>query len=226
MPAIQAEGLARPTRRGGRPTLAERDDPAGEMVGLLGASGSGKTTLFRLLGGALRPSSGRLEVLGCDMGRIRPASYVGCGDDWAWSTNNTTWCHGSRPRRTCSGPRSAAPRSGERSLGLVHLTQDRPTRGLPGPRGAGDRRQTLCPRRRPVGGQQQRVAVARALLQDPQLLLADEPIASVDSRTAGLIMERFQRLNTSRALPWWSACTRPTSPAATARGSCCWPPVI
>jgi phosphonate transport system ATP-binding protein len=168
---------------------------AGEMVGLLGPSGSGKTTLFRLLGGALRPTGGRLEVLGHDMMQIRPPVLRRLR-----RRMGIVYQHHNLVPRLSAAQNVLLTRFGRVPIwravrGLVHLTEieRRDAFEVLQQLEIGDK---LYARADDLsGGQQQRVAVARALLHTPELLLADEPIASVDAQTATLIMDIFQRLN-------------------------------
>jgi phosphonate transport system ATP-binding protein len=194
--AIQATGLAK-TYAGGVVGLRGLDltIAQGEMVGLLGPSGSGKTTLFRLLVGALRPTGGHLAVLGqpMDLARTADLRCLRRRLGLVYQQHNLVPSL-SVAQNVLLGRLGRV--SLVRALGwLVHLSAAdraavfRVLADLDIPEKLYTRVDELS------GGQQQRVALARALLDPPELLLADEPIASVDAATATLVMERLQRLN-------------------------------
>jgi phosphonate transport system ATP-binding protein len=151
---------------------------AGELVGLVGPSGAGKSTLLRTFNGFVRPASGQVVVAGRDVGSLRGAALqrhraavgmvyqrfhlVGRATALANALSGAASRIGSV--RTWLG---AAPRA-ELVRALDALTRV----GL-ADRWA-QRADTLS------GGQQQRVAIARTLVQDPDIVLADEPVASLD----------------------------------------------
>lgn len=160
---------------------------AGEMVVLLGLSGSGKSTLLRHVDGLQSPTSGTVTTLGCEVTRARGAELralrrrVGfvfqSFDLVAGRTVLENVCTGALGR--LRGPRLGVhsyPRALRREA-LEHLDRvglaDR----------AFQRAGTLS------GGQQQRVCVARALMQQPEVLLADEPVASLDPESADQVMQ-------------------------------------
>lgn len=164
------------------------------MVGLLGPSGTGKTTLLRLINGAIRPTGGSLRVLGQDVGTLKGA---------ALRTHR-------RRVATIAQQHSLVPRATALHnillgrLGHVPLWQALWSAAIPS---AAERQAALSVVSRlglpdvldvPVdllsGGQQQRIAVARALLHGGEIVLADEPVASVDQETAHLILETLRRL--------------------------------
>jgi putative ABC transport system ATP-binding protein len=157
----------------------------GERAAIVGRSGSGKSTLLQLLGGLDRPTSGEILVRGR---RLSEA-----GDDEL-----------ARYRRTQVGfvfqsfhlvPDLSARRNVELPLRLAGVSaRDRARRAdeLLERVGLSARRE-----HRPgqlSGGEQQRVAVARALAHDPPLLLADEPTGNLDSKTSGEILGLLQAL--------------------------------
>jgi phosphonate transport system ATP-binding protein len=197
VPVVEARGV-RKRFAGGAEVLRGIDLrlTRGEMVGLVGASGAGKTTLLRLLNGALRPTAGELRVMGTDLTALDGAGLRAHRRRVATIAQQ----HGLVPRTSAlynvllgrlgrvplwRALRAAvAPSAAERAAAGRLLAE----LGLAG---------VL---RQPVdllsGGQQQRVAVARALLQDAELVLADEPVASVDHETAHLILGVLSRLAT------------------------------
>lgn len=157
----------------------------GEFVALVGASGSGKSTLLQLLGGLDKPSSGRILVDGADIGRMRDGrlstfrnSTIGFVFQFFYLqpflhlvTNTEVpgmFAHAKR------GPRR------ERALELVDRV------------GLSDRAKHRP--REMSGGQMQRAAIARALLNSPKLLLADEPTGNLDSATGASIMDLFEQI--------------------------------
>jgi phosphonate transport system ATP-binding protein len=168
------------------------DIQAGERVAVIGPSGAGKTTLFRLLNATLRPTSGRLWFDETDLeslsGRrlrhlrrrigtvyqqhnlvpqLRVINNVLAGRLGRWSL----------PKALLS---LMSPQ--ERSIALGALEQV----GIP---------EKLYTRTAHLsGGQQQRVAIARALVQDPDVILADEPVSSVDPTLGRTIMELLVQL--------------------------------
>lgn len=192
-PAVRAEGLTKVYPNGvvgldGLSVTIGR----GELVGLLGRSGSGKTTLFRSLVGAIRPTAGTLEVLGVDMLRVRSRALRRLRRRLGWVSQqhnlvpSLSVAHnvllgvlGSRP--LWSGLGSFVYLS-HRDRAAAHST----LAGLGVADKLYDRADDLS------GGQQQRVAVARALVGSPELLLADEPVASVDASTADDVMSTFE----------------------------------
>jgi len=171
-----------PSRRGDVSSLTavSVDIAKGERVAVIGPSGAGKTTLFRLLNGTLRPSAGTLRFDGTDVAGLSPREAramrrrIGtihqqsllvpsltvlentlCGALGSWSLL--------RAVRTAISPARSDVERAMAALERVGLTPKREARA-----------DELS------GGQQQRVAIARLVMQDPEVVLADEPFASLD----------------------------------------------
>jgi lipoprotein-releasing system ATP-binding protein len=160
--------------------------PCGQFVALTGASGSGKSTLLYLLGALDRPTSGEVRVDGVDLSALDD-------DDRAALRNErlgfvfqfhfllpefTALENVTLPllRRGALTPRAAKARAREvlEVFGLEDLSERRPGQLS--------------------GGQQQRVSIARAVANDPTLILADEPTGNLDSRNAEVVFDVFARL--------------------------------
>jgi putative ABC transport system ATP-binding protein len=162
------------------------DIAAGEFLTLMGPSGSGKSTLLHILAGIDRPTSGECHVQGIDVTKLNESQLA----DWrnhnvgfVFQTFNllpvlTAFENVELPLLLTRLSRSQRRRQVEIALGLVGLA-DR-MRHLP---------------KQLSGGQEQRVAIARALVNQPALLLADEPTGNLDSQTSIEIMGVFQKLN-------------------------------
>src|SRR5579859_8004627 len=138
---------------------------AGEFFTLLGPSGSGKTTLLRLIAGFERPDGGRVELGGRDVTGVPPyARNVNTVfQDYALFPHMTVAQnieYGLRVRRVAKADRRAKV---ERALDMVRLP------------GLGGRRPAQL-----SGGQRQRVALARAIVNEPEVLLLDEPLGALD----------------------------------------------
>ncbi|MDA4892325.1 ATP-binding cassette domain-containing protein [Streptomyces sp. MS2A] len=171
---------------------------AGETVALLGASGSGKSTLMRSLTGFAPVSSGTVRVAGHDVVNLRRGELRRLRADvgqvfqqfhliprLSVLTNVLTGAlHGAGPVNLVGGF-SRADRT--RALDLL----DR----------VGIAHKATAPARSLSGGQQQRVAIARALMQQPKVILADEPVASLDPRLADSVLELLRRIATEDGIP-------------------------
>jgi putative ABC transport system ATP-binding protein len=160
----------------------------GEFVAVVGRSGSGKTTLLNLLAGIDRPTSGTVRVAGADLGSLSESGLA------AWRGRNVGLVFQFfqlLPTLTVIEnamlPMDFAKKipADERRDRAQHLLARM---------GVGDQADkvpaTLS------GGQQQRAAIARALANDPPILLADEPTGNLDSTTAEAVLELFADLNT------------------------------
>jgi putative ABC transport system ATP-binding protein len=162
------------------------DVQAGEMLAIVGPSGSGKTTLLNLIGLLDKPSTGEIQVLGESTARLSAVEYA-------------------RRRQSSIGfvfqsynliPVLNAVDNVLLPLRLVGRTshdQNARARELLDEVGLDGHHH-----KRPEqmsGGQRQRVAIARALIAHPQLVIADEPTASLDSGNTRAAMQLFQRLN-------------------------------
>jgi phosphonate transport system ATP-binding protein len=167
--------------------------PQGQMVGIIGRSGAGKSTLLRLINRLIDPTAGAIQFGGTDVTRLRGRHLL----DWRSRcamvfqqfnlvkrldvlTNvlmGRLSYHGTLPTLfKCFS-------SEERALAIQALDRVE----------VAD--QALKRVDRLSGGQQQRVAIARALMQRPEIILADEPIASLDLRSATKVMDTLRRIN-------------------------------
>lgn len=164
------------------------DIQPGEFVAIMGASGSGKSTLMNTLGCLDQPTSGSYLLDGVDVSRLERSEradlrnqklgFIFQGFNLIARTSaveNVELPMLYAPRRI---PAQEMRKRAQRALGIVGLS---------------DRADHLPSQL--SGGQQQRVAIARALVNEPRVLLADEPTGNLDSRTSIEIMEVFQRLN-------------------------------
>ena len=159
----------------------------GEMVALLGPSGSGKSTLLNILGTLMRPTDGTLRVLG--------ESLVGADDLILTEFRNrhigfVFQAHLLLPDFTAmeNVVFPAATRHGRERRQDLERAAD-----LLGRVGLSDRRDYLASQL--SGGQKQRVAVARSLMNAPELVLADEPTGNLDRESADQVMELLLELN-------------------------------
>jgi phosphonate transport system ATP-binding protein len=167
--------------------------PRGQMLGVIGQSGSGKSTLLRMINRLNDPSAGSIQFGDTDVtrlqgrelrqwrarcamifqqfnlaGRLDVLTNVMMGRAFhmsTWRALLKMWT------------------DQEKAMGLSALE------GLDIGRLSGQRADTLS------GGQQQRVAIARALIQEPEIILADEPIASLDPRNTQVVMDALQHIN-------------------------------
>jgi putative ABC transport system ATP-binding protein len=158
----------------------------GEFVGVMGASGSGKSTLLHLLGLLDRPSAGTLVIDGVDVTalserertlfRLNRLGYV--FQDYALVPELTAEENIYLPSKVRGMTVKECTLACRDILSLVGLNER--YNFLPGELS---------------GGEQQRVAIARALVNNPALLLADEPCANLDSRNSVLILDLIRKLN-------------------------------
>jgi putative ABC transport system ATP-binding protein len=158
----------------------------GEFLALLGTSGSGKSTLLNLIAGLDRPTSGTLRIDGSDIGGMSAeelSQHRRRNIGIIFQSFNLITTMTALENVTLS-MMFAGVQQGERDLRATKLLESM---------GLGGRQ-----RHRPTqlsGGEQQRVAISRALANKPRLLLADEPTGNLDSKTSHEIMELLKGLN-------------------------------
>lgn len=164
---------------------------AGEFVAIMGTSGSGKSTLMNIIGCLDRPTHGTYILDGQDVSemskderadlRLQKIGFVFQGFNLLSRTSALE--NVELPMLYAgveAGERHERASAALTSVGLVGREQNHPNQLS--------------------GGQQQRVAIARSLVNNPALILADEPTGALDSRTSIEVMEIFQRLNRERGI--------------------------
>jgi phosphonate transport system ATP-binding protein len=194
---LELQGL---TRRFGSVTAVDQVRllvPDGQMVGVIGRSGAGKSTLLRMVNRLTDPSEGRILFGGQDVTALKGAALRRWRTDCAMIfqqfnlvqrldvlTNVLVGRLNHRPG--VMGTLTSLLKmftAEERAMAIQALDRfDLAETAL-------QRADTLS------GGQQQRVAICRALLQEPKLILADEPIASLDPRNAKTVMDALRQVN-------------------------------
>jgi cell division transport system ATP-binding protein len=184
---IRLENVSKSYPTSTRPALdgVDVEIEKGEFVFLVGSSGSGKSTFLRLLLKEDSPSTGRVHVLGKDLARLSPwkvpalRRQIGCVfQDFRLLPNKTVTQNVAFALEVIGKPRSTIDKVVPEVLQLVGLE------------GKGGRMPDEL-----SGGEQQRVAVARAFVNRPMLLIADEPTGNLDPTTSVGIMKLLDRIN-------------------------------
>lgn len=167
------------------------DVKKGELMAIVGNSGSGKSTLLNMLGGLDRPSAGSLYIDGKNLLKFSDRDYM----QYKRETVGFVWQNNARnliPYLTAlqnvempmilSSKKERKKRASEllEKVGLSHRKNSRLDQMS--------------------GGEQQRVAIAIALANQPRLLLADEPTGSVDTKTSNMILDIFKELNRTEGI--------------------------
>lgn len=159
----------------------------GELMAIIGNSGSGKSTLLNILGGLDRPSAGKLWVAGKDLLKLTDRELV----KYKRETVGFVWQNNARNLI----PYLTAEENVELPIMLKGGARKQKAQELLEMVGLSHRRKSRL--NQLSGGEQQRVAIAIALANQPKLLLADEPTGAVDTKTAAQILDVFRELNRS-----------------------------
>jgi len=185
---IELKEISKAYRMGALPVNALRDVTLsvgeGEFVAVMGPSGSGKSTLLNVIGCIDRPSDGTYFFRGKEVASLPDRSLARIRNreiGFIFQNFNLLW--GETAQQNVMLPliydgspdRKGRARRALEAVGLGHRLRHRPGELS--------------------GGEQQRVAVARALVKNPSLILADEPTGNLDSASGAQIMELFKRLN-------------------------------
>jgi putative ABC transport system ATP-binding protein len=189
MPVMVAEHLVKVYKLGGIPVRALDDVSVsideGELVAIMGASGSGKSTLLNVLGCLDRPDSGRYVLAGREVSRLGRGELA--------EVRNKTLGFVFQSFNLLA--RTSAQENVELPLiyaGMPRKERARRARIALERVGLGDRIHHTPSQL--SGGQQQRVAIARAIVNEPKIVLADEPTGNLDSKTSDAVMALFQEL--------------------------------
>jgi putative ABC transport system ATP-binding protein len=187
---VRMEGIEKVFRRGSEEihvlSRLDMEIPEGEFLALMGPSGSGKSTLLNLLAGLDRPSSGSIDVAGDRIDRMSGRQLA------RWRSRHVGLVfqfynllpvvsaakNVELPLLLTSLSRAQRKKQVETALSLVGLNH----------------RASHTPRTM-SGGEQQRVGIARAIVTDPTLILADEPTGDLDRKTGDGILDLLQALN-------------------------------
>ena len=158
----------------------------GEFVAIVGASGSGKSTLLHILGSVDKPTEGKFfldgqDILNCsenDMSDIRLNKIGFVFQSFHLLPRQSALANVELPLNYAKVPKKERRERAMKALERVGLAD----------------RVDFQPNQL-SGGQMQRVAIARAIVNNPKLLLADEPTGALDSKSGAQVMELFQKLN-------------------------------
>jgi phosphonate transport system ATP-binding protein len=190
---LNMEGL---TKRFGAVTAVDEVSvsiPVGQMVGIIGCSGAGKSTLLRLINRLVPPSSGKISFNGTELTGLKGNGLRKWRAECAMIFQQfhlverldvlTNVLIGRINHHRNLPSMFKLFKDTERTLAIEALDRlDMAPQAL-------QRAETLS------GGQQQRVAIARALMQEPKIVLADEPIASLDPHNAAKVMDALKSIN-------------------------------
>ena len=190
MPVIDVRDVTKQFMKGSETITPLRDAnleiERGEFVSLMGASGTGKSTLLNLIASIDRPTSGTIVVNGTDITRLsrsKLANWRAANIGYVFQTHNlvpvlTAYENIELPLLLLPLNRAERRKRVEIALGAVDLLD----------------RANHYPRQL-SGGQEQRVGIARAIVADPTVVVADEPTGDLDETTSGQILDLLQRLN-------------------------------
>ncbi|QSY96301.1 phosphonate ABC transporter ATP-binding protein [Rhizobium bangladeshense] len=165
----------------------------GQMVGIIGRSGAGKSTLLRIINRLQEPSSGSIHFAGVEVSGLRGRALRNWQRDCAMIFQQFNLV----PRLDVL-TNVMLGRLNHRStlLSLLSVfTREERIHAIAALERLGIEQTALQPAGTLSGGQQQRVAIARALMQNPKMVLADEPIASLDPLNAKIVMDALRDIN-------------------------------
>lgn len=168
----------------------------GEFIAIIGLSGAGKSTFLRAINGTNAPGTGELNVLGCDVPRAQAKELRNLRKQIGFIFQQFNLVKNlSVLKNVLMGRVAYAPMwrglTGLYSQEDIKIAEDALNSvGLKG------RHEDLV--RNLSGGQQQRVAIARALVQNPKIILADEPMASLDPKLSEVVLDILKKINEER----------------------------
>lgn len=190
-PIIRARGLGKAFERGRVRAVddVDLDIEAGELVAIVGPSGCGKSTLLNLIAALDRPDAGELTVAGHDLMRRRDLDHYRARDiGLVFQLDNLVPSLSAIENVEVPLFGTVRPARRRRAVATAQLASV----------SLSERARSHPPQL--SGGERQRVAIARALVNEPTIVLADEPTGRLDSHTGALVLDLLDRLRRERGV--------------------------